>query len=30
VRIDKLNEKGILNSETLELTHKLQGITRII
>ena len=30
VRIDKLNEKGIINSETLELTHKLQGITRII
>ena len=29
VRIDKLNEKGIINSETLELTHKLQGITRI-
>ena len=30
VRIDKLNEKGIINSETLELTHKLQGIVRII
>ena len=30
VRIDKLNEKGIINSETLELTHKLQGIRRII
>lgn len=30
VRIDKLNEKGIINSDTLELTHKLQGIRRII
>ena len=30
VRIDKLNEKGIINSETLEITHKLQGIRRII
>ena len=30
VRIDKLNEKGIINSNTLELTHKLQGIRRII
>ena len=29
VRIDKLNEKGIINSDTLELTHKLQGIRRI-
>ena len=29
VRIDKLNEQGIINSETLELTHKLQGIRRI-
>ena len=29
VRIDKLNEQGIINSETLELTHKLQGIKRI-
>ena len=30
VRIDKLNEKGIINSDTLELTHNLQGIRRII
>ena len=30
VRIDKLNEKGIINSDTLEITHKLQGIRRII
>lgn len=30
VRIDKLNEKGIINSDTLELTHRLQGIRRII
>ena len=30
VRIDKLDEKGIINSDTLELTHKLQGIRRII
>ena len=30
VRIDNLNEKGIINSDTLELTHKLQGIRRII
>ena len=30
VRVDKLNEKGIINSDTLELTHKLQGIRRII
>jgi len=30
VRIDELNEQGIINSETLELTHKLQGIRRII
>ena len=30
VRIDKLNEKGIISSDTLELTHKLQGIRRII
>jgi hypothetical protein len=30
VRIDKLNEKGIINSDTLELTHILQGIRRII
>ena len=29
VRIDELNEKGIINSDTLELTHKLQGIRRI-
>ena len=30
VRIDKLNEKGIINSDTLELTHKLQGIKRLL
>jgi hypothetical protein len=30
VRIDKLNEKGIINSDSLELTHKLQGIKRLI
>ena len=30
VRIDKLNEKGIINSDTLELTHKLQGIRRLM
>ena len=30
VRIDRLNEKGIINSDTLELTHNLQGIRRII
>ena len=30
VRIDKLNEKGIINSDTLEITHKLQGIRKII
>ena len=30
VRIDKLNEKGIINSDSLDLTHKLQGIKRII
>ena len=29
VRIDELNENGIINSDTLELTHKLQGIRRI-
>ena len=30
VRIDILNEKGIINSDSLDLTHKLQGIKRII
>ena len=30
VRIDKLNEKGIINSDSLKLTHKLQGIKRLI
>ena len=30
VRIDKLNEKGIINSDTKEITHKLQGIRRLI
>ena len=29
VRIDELNEKGIINSDSLKLTHKLQGIRRI-
>lgn len=30
VKIDELSEKGIINSDTLELTHKLQGIRRLI
>lgn len=30
VRIDELNKKGIINSDTLEITHKLQGIRRLI
>lgn len=30
VRIDKLNEIGIINSDSLKLTHKLQGIKRLI
>ncbi len=30
VRIDKLNEIGIINSDTLEITHKLKGIRRLI
>ena len=30
VRIDKLNEKGIINSDSLKLTHKLQGIKRLL
>ena len=30
VRIDKLNAKGIINSDSQDLTHKLQGIKRII
>ena len=30
VRIDKLNEKGIINSDTQEISHKLQGIRRLI
>ena len=30
VRIDKLNEIGIINSDTLEITHKIQGIRRLI
>ncbi|MEC8175461.1 MAG: C40 family peptidase [Bacteroidota bacterium] len=30
VRIDKLSEKGIINSDSQDLTHKLQGIRRLI
>ena len=30
VRIDRLNEKGIIHSETKELTHRLHSIKRLI